>query len=205
MGYVQQGVAYGIEPGSYNNEKTGYFDTKKDFQSFLFQALLEARYEPDPNFRIFVSGKLNADWAYEIYDQNKEWRDKGFDKGRNRLFFFDNDKDLLSEAHITWTPGAFNFRLGKQVVAWGETDGFRLMDQINPQDTRRGMGDVQFENSILPLWLVKAEYTTPVKSTWLSELGYQVVFNPNLQFRGNERIEPGNETYGIWSANVKAT
>jgi hypothetical protein len=204
MGYVQQGVAYGIEPGSYNNERTGYYDTKRDFQSFLFQALLEARYEPNPEVRIFASGKLNADWAYEIYDQKNEWRDKGFDKGRNRLFVFDHEKDLLSEAHITWTPGAFNFRVGKQIVAWGETDGFRLMDQINPQDTRRGMGDVQFENSILPLWLVKAEYNIPMKSTWLQELGYQVVFNPNLQFRGNERIEPGNEQYGIWSANVTA-
>jgi hypothetical protein len=203
MGYVQQGVGYGIESGSYKNEQTGHFDSKRDFQSFLFQALLEAKYEPDPNLKIFASGKLNADWAYEIYRSNSEWRNKGFHEGRSRLFILDNDKDLLNEAHVTWTPGSFNFRLGKQIVAWGETDGFRLMDQINPQDTRRGMGDVQFENSILPLWLVKAEYNAPVSSTWLQELGYQIVFNPNLQFRGNERIEPGNERYGIWSANLK--
>jgi hypothetical protein len=38
----------------------------------------------------------------------------------------------------TWTPGDFLFRVRKQIVRWGETDGFRLMDQINPLDQRRG-------------------------------------------------------------------
>ena len=42
---------------------------------------------------------------------------------------------LLKEVHLTWTPKNFNFRVGKQIVVWGETDGFRLMDQINPLDT----------------------------------------------------------------------
>jgi hypothetical protein len=194
MGYVQQTVGYGIENGR-------HFDTKDDFQSFLFQGLLEAKYEPDPNFKIFVSGKVNTDWAYPIFDSTSEWRNKGFDKGRDDLYFLHDSRDLLGEAHITWTPGNFYFRAGKQIVVWGETDGFKLMDQINPVDQRRGMGDVQFESSVIPLWLLKAEYNSPVDSSWVQELGYQIVFNPNLEFRGNERIEPGNERYGIWAAN----
>jgi hypothetical protein len=195
MGYVQQGVGYGISGDHY--------DTKKDLQSFLFQSLLEARYEPQPNLKFFVSGKLNADWAYPIFDSNSEWNSKGFDQGRDNLYIFDDGQDLLGEAHVTWTPGKDYIRIGKQIVGWGQTDGFKLMDQINPIDQRRGLGDVQFESSIIPMWLVNAEHNTTVNSSWLQELGFQVVFNPNLEFRGNERIEPGNEKYGIWAANIE--
>ena len=195
MGYAQQSVGYSLESGD-------QFDTKQDFQSFLFQGLLETKYEPSQDFKIFASGKLNADWAYPIFDSDDEWQSKDFDDGRDDLYILDEAQDILNEAHITWTPDNFYFRIGKQIVAWGQTDGFKLMDQINPVDQRRGMGDVQFESSILPLWLVNAEYNRFVGSDWLQELGFQIVYNPNLEFRGNERIEPGNEKFGIWAANI---
>lgn len=195
QGYMQQSVGYSLNNGS-------AYDTKTGFQSFLFQGLLETKYQMDPNFTFFGSGKINTDWAYQAFQSNSEWQKKGFDAGKDNLYFFDHTRDLLNESHLTWTPGNFMFRVGKQIVGWGETDGFKLMDQINPIDQRRGLGDVQFENTVLPLWLVRAEYNTPVRSTWLQEIGYQVVFNPNLEFRGNERIVPGNDQFGIWAANV---
>jgi hypothetical protein len=76
------------------------------------------------------------------------------------------------------------------------------MDQINPLDQRRGMSDVQFENTILPLWMVRADYELPVQSSWLQALQIQGIFNPNLEFRGNEHIVPGNDKFGIWAANI---
>jgi hypothetical protein len=198
MGYAQQSIGYGLE-------SEDHFDTKQDLQSLLFQGLLETKYEPSRNFNIFLSGKLNADWAYPIFDSDDEWQSKGFDEGEDDLYIYDEAKDILNEAHMTWTPGNLYFRLGKQIVVWGESIGFRLMDQINPVDERRGLGDVEFENSIIPLWLANAEYNTFVNSSWLQELGIQVVFNPNAEFRGNERIEPGNEKFGIWAANLTAS
>jgi len=196
MGYAQQSVSYGIP----NND---YFDTKRNFQSALFQGLLEVAYSPHPDLKFFGSGKVNADWAYPILRNNNEWEDKGFNGSRERLYIFDDGRDLLNELHVTWTPGDFYFRVGKQVVVWGETDGFRLIDQINPVDQRRGMSDLQFENTILPLWLVRAEYRPPLKSSWLQDLGFQFIFNPNLEFRPNERIVPGNELFGIWAPNIE--
>jgi len=198
MGYAQQTVSYGIP-------NQNYYDTKRGFQSMLFQGLLEVDYSPLPNLKFFGSSKVNADWAYAILRNNDEWQDKGFNGSRERLYFFDDGRDLLNELHVTWTPGDFYFRIGKQIVAWGETDGFRLMDQINPLDSRRGMGDVQFENTILPLWLVRAEYAPPIKLSWLQSLSFQFIFNPNLEFRGNEAIVPGNDRWGIWAAGVNAS
>lgn len=196
MGYVQQSVNINVE--GKNN-----YDTQKGFNSALFQALLEVEYSPHPNWRFFGSIKANADWAYPLLRENNEWGDKGFNQSKNRLYAFDTVPDILNEAHLTWTPGDFYFRVGKQIIAWGETDGFRLVDQINPVDQRRGLGDVQFENTILPLWLVRAEYRVPVKSSWLQDLGLQFIFNPNLEFRGDEAITLGNDKWGVWAPLVK--
>jgi hypothetical protein len=195
MGYVQQSVGIGIGGDKY--------DTKQGFQSALFQGLLEVEYSPHADWKFFGSIKGNADWAYPILRNNNEWQDKGFNGSRERLYIFDDGRDLLNELHVTWAPNDFYFRVGKQIVVWGETDGFRLMDHINPADQRRGLSDLQFENTILPLWLARAEYRLPVKPAWLQELGFQFIFNPNLEFRGNESIVPGNDKAGIWAPFVK--
>ena len=107
----------------------------------------------------------------------------------------------MSEAHVTWRPDQFYLRLGKQIVRWGETDGFRLMDQINPLDQRRGLADVEFENTILPIWLARAEYAVRDLPVWAQALSFQGIFNPNAEFRHNESIQPGNTAWGIWAPN----
>lgn len=198
-GYISQSAGFGIAGNKY--------DTKEGFQSSLFQLLLEGGYTPHPNLKFFVSGMVNADWAYPILGNQSafdsaEWRHKQFNESRDRLFVLDNGRDLLKEAHVTWTPEHFLFRVGRQIVKWGETDGFRLMDQINPVDQRRGVTDVRFESTILPLWLVRAEYYPRIKSSLLQDLGFEFIFNPNVEFRGNEDVVPGNDVQGIWAPKI---
>ncbi len=193
-GYLSQSVGLGIAGEHY--------DTQKHFQSAIFQGLLELAYDPAKELRIFLSGKLNADYAYPVLENDRLWQEKGFGESRKRLYILDSTKDLLNEAHITWQKGPICVRLGKQIVRWGETDGFRLMDQINPLDQRRGLADVEFENTILPIWLVRAEYTVPTLPAWLQALSFQGIFNPNVQFRPNASLRPGNNVSGIWSPSA---
>jgi hypothetical protein len=94
------------------------------------------------------------------------------------------------------------FRVGKQIISWGQTDGFRLMDQINPLDQRRGFADVEFETTIIPISLVRADYAPKVDSTWLQDLKFQVWFNPNIDFIPSQEIRVGNNKGGIWSPNI---
>ena len=195
MGYLQQSAAYGLRDE---------YDTKRGINQALFQGLVEASYTPVSDLRFYGSAKLNIDWAYPLYRNNNEWKDKGFRESDDRLYVFDDGKDLINEFHVTWWPGNFGLRLGKQIVVWGESDGFRLMDQLNPSDVRRGMGDVQFENTILPLWLAKAEYSIPTNSTWLTDIGIEFVINPNIDFRGNLPPLAGGDFSGVWGANVTA-
>jgi hypothetical protein len=193
-GYISQGVGFGMAGE--------HFDTQRGFQSAIFQGLLEGVYEPRQDLRVFLSGKINADLAYQGLHDNASWQEKRFNESRDRLLIFDSTKDLLNEAHITWRPGSFYLRAGKQIVRWGETDGFRLMDQINPVDQRRGLADVEFENTIIPIWLLRTEYELQSLPAWCQKLSFQGIFNPNIQFRANDGIQPGNNRAGIWAPHA---
>lgn len=195
MGYINQGVGYGLGDDNYSS--------MEEFQSFYFDFLLEAKYNLNPNMRIFVSGMLSSDWAYDILGDDSDWSDKGFGASRHRLAVDTDFRDLLQEAHITWDVGNFSTRIGKQIVKWGQTDSIRLMDQINPVDQRRGITDVEFESSILPIWLAKFEYFFQPDSAWLQDLGFEFIFNPNADFVADQEIMFGNDASGIWSPDVE--
>lgn len=192
MGYITQSAQFGIT-GRDN------YDSPKGLQSALTNFYLDAAYAPRDDLKFYVAGMFTMDWVYDIKSHNSEWIDKGFDNSRSNLYMDNEYWQLLKEAHVTWTPPNWNIRVGKQTVSWGEMLGFRLMDQINPMDQRRGMADVEFESSIIPIWLVKAEYFVPRKPSWMQDLGVEFVFNPNVTFIRNQLILGGNSYSGIWS------
>ncbi len=193
MGYATQGAAFGL------HDK---YDTEQGLQSALMNLFLEGNYSAADDLKFYASGMLTVDWAYQINSYRDSWHDKLFDKSQPYLNVDSNDWQLLKEAHLTWSPKNFNFRVGKQIVAWGETDGFRLMDQINPLDQRRGFADVEFETSVIPIWLVKAEYFPDLKLKGIQDLGFEFVFNPNAEFIPNQSIQPGNDVGGVWAPNI---
>lgn len=196
MGFINQSVNYGFRGDS-------HYETQSEFNSFITDAKIEGRYAPTDNLSLFLSGRFNADWAYQILSSDSEWDKKDFDKSKGRLNVLDDWQDILNEAHFTWVRDKVYLRAGKQIVQWGETDGWRLANVINPVDMRRGVADVKFENTIMPIWLVRGEYNTPVESSWLKELGVQFIFDPNFKFRGNDVVDLGNDYMGVWSPKAR--
>jgi hypothetical protein len=178
------------------------YDTEKGFNAVLTNLFVEGDYTPLNNLKFYASSMLTVDWIYQLKHNDSSWHEKEFDKSDGRFNVDHKYWQLLKEAHLTWTPGPFFFRVGKQIVSWGEMDGFRLMDQINPLDQRRGFADVEFETSIIPIWLLRAEYFPPIRTAWLKDLGLEFVFNPNADFIGNQRILTGNDKGGIWAPNA---
>jgi len=55
----------------------------------------------------------------------------------------------------TEMAGVF-WRLGKQQVVWGQADGLKVLDVINPQSYREFILD-DFDDSRIPLWMINAE------------------------------------------------
>jgi len=180
--------------------KGDHYHVEKGLQQALLTVFAEADYRPRHDTTLYVSGKLTMDLIYELKHDDRSWNDKGFSHSRSRMYLDDRSWQFLQEAHVTWTPWTFLFRVGKQIVSWGEMDFFRIMDQINPLDDRRGFSDVEFENTIIPIWLVRAEWWPELNLGLLNEAGIQFVFNPNAQWIPNQRLETGNDFGGIWSA-----
>ena len=196
LGYAAQGAAYGL-----HND----YDTQHGFQAALTTLFVEGQYRPSPHWQLYSSLRYSMDQAYIVNRNDGDWNGKSFDQSRSRMAFDSNYWQVVNEAHITWRPENFMFRVGKQLCVWGEMDGFRIMDQINPLDTRRGFADVEFENTLIPIWLLRADWYPKVNSTWLQDLNFEFIFNPNADFITDQNPLLGNDDGGIWAPNVRFT
>ena len=60
---------------------------------------------------------------------------------------------------LTCRGEALFLRIGRQNLSWGETDAFRLLDQINPLDASFGGFLVSLDDRRVPLDMVRAVYS----------------------------------------------
>jgi len=62
----------------------------------------------------------------------------------------------LRELYLDGNWGESLWRLGKQQVVWGQADGIKVLDVVNPQTFREFILD-DFDRSRIPLWMINAE------------------------------------------------
>ena len=71
--------------------------------------------------------------------------------------------------------GPVDVRIGRQILAWGETDNFRLLDNINPLDNGFGGFFIPLDERRVPLDMVRASYhfgsVGPLSDTFLEGFG----------------------------------
>lgn len=94
----------------------------------------------------------------------------------------------LREVYLDLYAGPAYFRLGKQQIVWGQADGVKLLDVLNPQSFRDFILE-DFEESRLPLWSGLMEL--PIGSTLL-----QLTWIPDLTFH---RL-PGPDDWYAWTS-----
>ncbi|MFT5709717.1 MAG: hypothetical protein ACI8QT_000404 [Halioglobus sp.] len=96
----------------------------------------------------------------------------------------------LREFYLDADIGGNYWRLGKQQVVWGEADGMKLLDVVNPQSYREFILD-DFDDSRIPLWMLNVEI--PV----LAEGSLQLLWIPDTTY--HELAEAGT-TWEITSS-----
>jgi hypothetical protein len=88
---------------------------------------------------------------------------------RNRLF----------QAYVQADVGSLFIRFGRQLLSWGETDVFRLLDNINPLDNSFGGFLVSLDERRVPLDMLRMQYTLgdlgPVTESFIE--GYGAIDN----------------------------
>src|SRR5712691_8530895 len=65
----------------------------------------------------------------------------------------------LFEWYFNITKGPLFIRIGRQNLSWGETDAFRLLDQINPLDNLFGGFLVPLDERRVPLNMLRAQWS----------------------------------------------
>lgn len=68
-------------------------------------------------------------------------------------------RELYAEIYL----GDSYLKLGKQQIVWGQADGLKVLDRVNPQSFREFILD-DFDRSRIPLWALKWEF--PLSQNW---------------------------------------
>jgi len=144
------------------------------------QIRLEAGMSLTDHTNIYGIFEFTADSIYNMRNDSGEF--KKYMPGRKYMQTsveqYDQWGELVKEFYVDIAAGKVDFRLGKQSIIWGESDGIRLLDQINPLDIRREFVMWDFENILVPKWMVKAEYYPGFENKSLKDLSLEMVWNP---------------------------
>ena len=107
-----------------------------------------------PSVWFTLKGRVRIDLDDQI-DEGRVNNDSRSTQSR-RFGVGDHIDAELREAYADFAIGRTQLRVGKQQVVWGQADGLRVLDMINPLSYREFiLGD--FEDRRIPLWMVNAE------------------------------------------------
>lgn len=96
---------------------------------------------------------------------------------------------FVQELYFDYFPvPELKVRLGKQMLTWGEADGLRLMDMINPQDLRRGYLTRDLEDRKIGLWMARIDYDIP----GLDKTNFEFLWIPDFEL---SKIAPGGAAW----------
>ncbi|MBI3300611.1 MAG: hypothetical protein HYZ72_00815 [Deltaproteobacteria bacterium] len=120
-------------------------------------ALLRLLDPDDIDYFVTYRGEYDGVWDYgpDIFSERFVRNSVGNKLDtRQRL----RHRHRLFEAYVDYTKGPLFLRIGRQNLSWGETDVFRLLDQINPLDASFGGFLVALDERRVPLDMLRVVY-----------------------------------------------
>ncbi len=134
------------------------------------------------SLRLTVIGRLRGDIVDELEPGQPAQRNRS---ALSKRWFINDHVELeLREAYIDTEIGAAFLRVGKQQVVWGQADGLKVLDVLNPQSFREFILD-DFEDSRIPLWMVNVEIPVGeamLQLLWIPDNTYDDIPEPGATF-----------------------
>lgn len=91
----------------------------------------------------------------------------------------------LRELYLDTRVGGSFLRLGKQQVVWGQADGIKVLDVVNPQSYREFILD-DFDDSRIPLWMANLEVplggASDLQLLWIPDTTYHELAEPGTPY-----------------------
>jgi len=113
---------------------------------------------PLKDLKINMKYHLVGRFMYEaVYDVGPQAFQDVKDNDEANITNFSQQYDLW-ECYFDLSRGPVFLRVGRQTLAWGETDSFRLLDAINPLDNTFGGPFEDLDDRRIPLWMLRGSY-----------------------------------------------
>lgn len=150
-------------------------------QKFDFTFEPEATFDLNDDIRITTIGRIRFDPVDKLEPGRPDGQE-AFRSVLSRRGFIGKVGDVeLREFYADASVGPAFLRLGKQQVVWGQADGLRVLDVVNPLNFREFILP-DFEDRRIPLWMANVEVPVgPVMA--------QFLWIPDHTY--NETPEPG--------------
>jgi hypothetical protein len=140
-------------------------------------------------FSLFASVQFVYEPEYDI-EQGSISKPNGKEYSEYKEF-----DDVLREAYIDWRPSSdHSFRIGRQIVIWGESLTVKVGDVVNPENTRFTFAFANWEDTRIPQWMIKGlHYIENIDTS------FEWLFSPNLvdeEYRVNRSGESAQPAAG---------
>lgn len=207
-GFVENTTGVSISSGS------RFFNTSNRFIMNRFTVQPEFNVDFDDSFKLFLAWKFVAEPRYSAETKSREAAVQPAGTGGPLpVDFYSEYKGVPWEAVADIFPtDRLHFRLGRQFISWGETDGARLLDVINPQNLTfappAAVNLFNLDETRVPQWGARMLYTVrPVSNTIL-----ELFANPGFDHKKDraDEFSPTNDIsdgtadgdlrYGRWSS-----
>ncbi len=172
-------LAKGWEFNGFLRNNTGFFTGNQDFTNNSNQLATERNW-----LRVKVDGQILPSLGVMLVGQGIFEPEYEIEDGSTVRFGEYNEADLR-EAYMTWKPwDEHKIMLGRQIVTWGESLGFRVGDVINPQDSRFAFSFANLEDTRIPQWMARGVHQLPAASS-----SFEWIVNP-LWTEATDRVDP---------------
>ena len=151
-------------------------------QKFEVQVWPELVIDFPGGLSVTAMGRLRGD-AFDELEPGSPAQDTTAPQTRRALIGDDVELELR-ELYAEKQLGDLHLTLGKQQVVWGQADGLKVLDIVNPQDFREFILD-EFVDSRIPLWTFNAEVDMGDVTTqflWLPDQTYNDIAEPGALF-----------------------
>lgn len=149
-------LSIGLESSSVETElKLAYQNTDRNHTVTQLSILPEFEVSLGSEISLVMSGRARLDPADDL--SPGELALKNYSDYSRPLKLGNQGIAELRDFYIEFGSDTLNWQIGKQQIVWGELDGFKNLDVVNPQSFREFILD-DFESSRIGLWSVNANF-----------------------------------------------
>ncbi|MCP4717031.1 MAG: hypothetical protein GY868_18040 [Deltaproteobacteria bacterium] len=202
-GFITQEGALGVDNSQFSGRNLSAYTTVQ----------LEWEFKLNDNISLYGINRLFGDQAYNMH-HDRHWFQRANSQkaqptnARENMEWEWNSNDrgweIFRELYVDIYTESFQFRIGRQQVIWGESDGLRLMDCINPQDMRYEFNlrdsDEGYEYTRIPLWLIKSTYFPKSSPFGIRDMQVEFIINPGKT--KINRLELYGSDGGVWATET---